>query len=360
VKPWIVVSGSSGLIGTALVERLALDFDVAALDIKPPAQHSLGKNVNFFQLDLGDPSVIRAFFEEHPRPIQGLVNLAGYYNFSNKPSIHYDRLKLGLIELARCYRSLKASESCFIQASSMACLEPVSNGTLIEAHAQSYPRWEYPRFKKDSEDILRKELADEPYVEMVIAGVYTDTCELVPLYQFLECHLRCRFQRWFYPGDGNQGLTYIHLDDVCKAFQRQLSAKVRYRRVLIGESEATTYSQIATIVDNELYGFKLPKIRVPKWLARFGALCLTKVSKREFYQPWMIDFADEHYQFNLNGTLEQLDWIPTRKLTNELPEMIRRARQQPVEWRNLNAKRPWHEDDWPQLTVKNPEGHSHE
>lgn len=358
MKPWIVVSGSSGLIGAALVKRLALDFDVAALDIKSPAEHSLGANVHFFRLDLGEPSDIRAFFEEHPRPIQGFVNLAGYYNFSNQPSLHYDRLKHGLIELARYYRHLKSPKSRFIQASSMACLEPVLNGTLIEAHAQSFPRWEYPRFKKDSEDILRKELADEQYVEMVIAGVYTDSCELVPLYQFLECHLRCRFQRWFYPGDGNQGLTYIHLDDVCAAFQKQLLAEVRYRRVLLGESEATAYSQIATIVDNELYGFKLPKIRVPKWLARFGALCLTKVSKREFYQPWMIDFANEHYQFDLSCTLEQLDWNPTRRLKDELPAMVRRAKEEPIEWRKLNSKRPWHEDDWPQLTGKTPEEHS--
>ena len=350
MKPWIIVSGSSGLIGSALVKRLALEFEIAAIDINPPAQHSLESSVNFFQVDLGEPAAIHAFFDANPRPIQGFVNLAGYYNFSNQPSVHYERLKLGLIELARSYRQLRTPTSRFIQASSMACLEPVSNGTLIEAHAQSYPRWKYPKFKKDSEDILRKELSDEQYVEIVIAGVYTDFCELVPLYQFLESHLSCKLQRWFYPGDGNQGLTYVHLDDVCTAFQKQLSAEVRFRRILLGESEATTYRQIATIVDTELYGFKVPKIRVPKWLARFGALCLTKVRKKEFYQPWMIDFADEHYQFNLSATFEQLNWTPTRQLKSELPAMIRRAKEMQMEWRVLNSKRPWHEDDWPQLT----------
>lgn len=349
MKPWIVVSGSSGLIGSALVKRLALEFEIAAIDIAPPAEHSFGNNVHFFQVDLGEPSAIRAFFDANPRPIQGFVNLAGYYNFSNKPSIHYERLKQGVIELARSYKQLRTPTSRFIQASSMACLEPVSNGTLIESHAQSYSRWEYPRFKKDSEDILRKELSDEHYVEMVIAGVYSNFCELVPLYQFLECHLRLKLQRWFYPGDGNQGLTYVHLDDVCTAFQKQLTAEVRYRRILLGESEATTYRQIAAIVDTELFGFKVPKLRVPKWLARFGALFLSKISKKEFYQPWMIDFANEHYQFNLSATFEQLNWIPTHQLKSELPAMILRAKEKPVEWQVLNSKRPWHEDDWTQL-----------
>jgi nucleoside-diphosphate-sugar epimerase len=349
VKPWVIVSGSSGLIGAALIERLARDFEVAALDIQPPAESAISSNVHFFKVDLGEPTAIRAFFQAHPHPIQGFVNLAGYYDFSNRPSIHYERLKLGLIEIARWYRELKTESSRFIQASSMACLEPVSNGSLIDANAQSFPRWEYPRFKKDSEDILRSELSGEHYVEMVIAGVYTDFCELVPLYHFLESHLRLKLQRWFYPGSGNQGLTYIHLDDVCAALQKQLSAEVRYRRLLLGESEATTYKQIGRIADEEAFGFRLPKIRVPKWLARWGAFFLSKLRKREFYQPWMIDFADEHYQFDLKATQEQLGWIPFHQLKNELPAMIRRARERPTEWRVLNAQRPWHADDWKQL-----------
>ncbi len=356
MKPWIVVSGSSGLIGTALIKRLSAEFDIAALDIVPPASQPVHTGVNFFRVDLGDPTSIRAFFDEHPRPILGFVNLAAYYNFSNRPSVHYERLKQGLVELAVCYKRLKTPTSRFIQASSMACLEPVPNGKLIEAHAQSYPRWEYPKFKKDSEDILRRELAGENYVEMVLGAVYTDFCELVPLYQFLECHLRCRIQRWFYPGDGNQGLTYIHIDDVCTAFQRQLSAVVRHRRLLVGESKATTYRQIGIIADTELYGFPIPKIRVPKFFARFGALILSRLRNKEFYQPWMIEFADEHYQFNLNATREQLNWMPEHELKNDLPSMIHRAKKNATEWKNLNSKRPWHEDDWTQLTGKNFDG----
>lgn len=350
MKPWIVVSGSSGLIGTALVERLAQQFEVAALDIKLPAEGaSSSGNVHFFKVDLGDAGAIRAFFDAHPRPIQGFVNLAGYYDFSNQPSIHYDRLKLGLFEIARCYLQLKTELSRFIQASSMACLEPVANGSLIDASAQSVARWEYPRFKKESEDIMRAELANAAYVEMVIAGVYTDFCELVPLYHFLDCHLNFRLQRWFYPGDGNQGLTYIHLDELCTAFQKQLLSEVRHRRLLLGESEATTYKQISCIADREAFGFRLPKIRVPKWLARWGAFFLAKLRKREFYQPWMIDFADEHYQFDLAATQEQLGWTPVRKLKDELPAMIRRATENPEKWRMLNSQRPWHASDWKQL-----------
>ncbi|MEN9810304.1 MAG: hypothetical protein RLZZ488_1871 [Pseudomonadota bacterium] len=349
MKPWIVVTGSSGLIGSELVNRLSEFYEVAALDVSPPRIRDEKGRVSYFEVDLGDPQAIREFFETNKRPVQGLVNLAAYYNFLNRPSLHCERLKRGLYELARAYRSLRLPESCFIQASSMACLEPVANGVLIGDDAESHPRWEYPRFKKESEDILRRELADENYVEMVLAGVYTDFCELVPLYQFIESHLRNKIQRFFYPGDGNQGLTYVHLSEVCEAIERQLKAKVMRRRLLIGEPEPTTYRQIATIIDLQIHGFVIPKIRVPKWFARFGAFILSKLFKREFYQPWMIDFAQEHYHFSLQALSQQLNWTPSRRLRDELPAMIHNAKQKPEKWRELNSQRPWHVDDWPQL-----------
>lgn len=347
MKPWIVITGSSGLIGNALLQKLASDFEIAALDISPPRSLIHSENVKFFRIDLGDSKVVSSFFIQNPRPILGLINLAAYYNFLNTHSNNYDRLKDGLIELSRAFKSLRVEHGCFIQASSMACLNPVNVGTLIDSSAQSHPRWEYPKFKKESEDILRNELRDEHYVEMVIAGVYTDFCELVPLYQFIDAHLKFKIQRFFYPGDGQQGLTYVHLDDVCDAFQQQLFAARRSRRLLLGESEATTYKQIADIVDLEFLGFVLPKIRVTKWLARFGAFCVSKLIRKSFYQPWMIDFSNEHYQFDLSGTFEQLGWRPTRRLKDELPAIVRRALDQPKEWKTLNGRRPWHESDWP-------------
>lgn len=352
MKPWIVITGSSGLIGRALIKRLSKTYEIAAIDIAPMTLDDLPDTVRFFEVDLGDPKAILNFFAKNPRPITGLINLAAYYTFSNASSIHYERLKNGLTELAASYRQLKTNTSCFIQASSMACLNPVYPGTQIDSQAESYPRWEYPKFKMESERILRTELANEHYVEFVIAGVYTDFCELVPLFHFLDSHLQFRIQRWFYPGNGQQGLTYVHLEDLCDAFQRQLSVTPRKRRLLIGEQEPTTYKQIATIVDKEFIGFVLPKCRVPKWLARLGAWVLCKMKRRSFYQPWMIAFADEHYQFDIRATIEQLGWEPKRRLRIELPAMVRRSIERPTEWVKLNTQRPWHEDDWTQLNAR--------
>jgi len=71
-----------------------------------------------------------------------------------------------------------------------------------------------------------------------------------------------------------------------------------------------TYRHIATVIDKQLFGFVIPKIQVPKWLARLGAFFLSKLRKHEFYQPWMIEFAQEHYHFDLQELHQQLNWTP--------------------------------------------------
>jgi nucleoside-diphosphate-sugar epimerase len=349
MKPWIVVTGSAGFIGQNIIAELSKSHEIAALDLIPVNDPNLNQNLNQFELDLGNGESIAHFFRIHPRPIAGLINLAAFYSFSNKPSVHYQRLLRGLPSLAEQFVRLRTEDACFIQASSMACLEPLPLGMLLNNQSPSVARWEYPKFKRDSEEILRSALKFEHYVELVLAAVYSDFCELVPLYKFLSAHRNLSLQRWFFPGNADRGLTYIHVDDVAAAFKAQLESQSTKRRLLIGEYEPTTYKTIAQIMDVELYGFVIPKLKVPKWVAKFGAFVLSKIFKRSFYQPWMIDLVDEHYCFDLQAAKEQLNWQPTRSLTRTLPLMVEKLKKNSRLWDSINERRPWSDDDWPQL-----------
>ena len=349
MKPWLIITGSSGFVGRNLLPFLAKKYEIAALDLTPNAEVDDHENIRRFKVDLGDKLAIEEFFKANPRPIAGFINLAAYYSFSNKPSEHYERLLNGLGTLSREFCRLKTPTAVFIQASSMACLEPKPIGQLLDSNSPSHPRWKYPEFKKKSEDILRKELKVEHYVEFVIAGVYSDFCELVPLYHFLESHRRNNIQRWFFPGNANRGLTYVHIDDLVEAFGSQLKNTPSHRRLLIGEPAPTTNRQIAEIADIELYHFIIPKLIVPAWLAKLGAWLIALIVKKSFYQPWMIDFAEEHYAFDLKDTTKQLNWIPKNSLKNRLPVMLTNAKNHPEKWKIINKNRPWHDDDWPQL-----------
>lgn len=349
MKPWVIVTGSSGFIGKKLIAELSKSHEIAALDLVPVDNANLNPNIHQFELDLGNGESIAHFFRSHPRPISGLINLAAFYSFSNKPSVHYQRLLSGLPYLAQEFSRLKTGTACFIQASSMACLEPLPPGMLLNNESPSVARWEYPKFKRDSEEILRSVLKCERYVELVLAAVYSEFCELVPLYKFLSAHRNLSLHRWFYPGNADRGLTYIHVDDVAAAFKAQLETLSTTRRLLIGEYEPTTYRTIAQIMDLELYGFVIPKLKVPKWFAKLGAFVLSKIFKRSFYQPWMIDLADEHYCFDLQAAKDQLSWQPTQLLARTLPSMVKKMKENSRLWDSINERRPWSDDDWPQL-----------
>ena len=96
MKPWIVVTGSAGFIGQNIIAELSKSHEIAALDLIPAKDLNLNQSIYQFELDLGNGESIAHFFKSHPRPIAGLINLAAFYSFSNKPSVQ--QLVLLLIE----------------------------------------------------------------------------------------------------------------------------------------------------------------------------------------------------------------------------------------------------------------------
>ena len=343
-RPLIIVTGSSGFIGQALLKRLFANFDVIGLDLRAVA--TTPAQVNFHQLDLGNPKKISAFFNKLDRPIGGLVNLAAYYDFNNGPSVYYDNLLKGLPAIAEGFQQKRDNSAVFIQASSMAALAPVQPGERQTADSPSQDRWAYPRFKMQSEKVLRGGLQDNELVEFVLAAVYSDFCELVPLYHFIENHRGYGPKRWVYPASLDRGLTYLHIDDCVAALVAQLGQVFKARRLLIGEPDPTTYRQISAAADQTFHGRSFPKIPAPKWTVKFGAKLLGSVSKNEFYQAWMIDMADEHYAFDLSATKAALNWWPTYDLQKKIEVLLSNASTEAAAWHARNLERPWHRNHW--------------
>jgi nucleoside-diphosphate-sugar epimerase len=343
-QSYIVVTGSQGFVGKNLVEELAKKSKVLAFDLRPPEFKVAG--VEYIHLDCGDPDSITRYFAEFSGKISMFYNLAAYYNFNNLPAVHDSRLLEGLPVWAEIFKSHKNTDALFLQASSMASLAPVEPGVQIHSSAPSLERWSYPAFKKKSEDVLRKHLVDCRYVEFVIGAVYSDFCELVPLYNFIEAHRNKEIYRWFHPAPLNRGLTYIHCFDLIEAMLQAGDLEFSSRRLLIGEHEATTYETIGERVDDVFFKRKIPKLIVPEWSAKFGARMMSLTKERLFYQSWMIDFAKEHYEFDISETIDQLQWSPKYQLYDKLGDILGNALKHPAKWKKLNEARPWHIDDW--------------
>ena len=113
--------------------------------------------------------------------------------------------------------------------------------------------------------------------------------------------------------------------------------------MLIAEPEVLSYRDLQHIIGRLVHGQEWPVIPVPAPAAKLVAWAKEKLSsEEEFIRPWMIDLADDHYPVEITRAKQRLNWQPTHRLSDVLPEMIRRLKDNPREWYALNSL-PWPE-----------------
>jgi nucleoside-diphosphate-sugar epimerase len=354
----VLVLGAEGFIGRALRARLADRYRLLSVDVRPPTpveQLADGRappvGERRIRCDLGDPRQIDRTFGglgAELRACAGVVHLASYYDFANRPDPRYDRLHLAMPRLLEWIGDGIPVESPVIYASSMAALAPTRPGRRLRPESPRLGAWMYPRYKREAERVLEGAGLRQPVVELVLAAVYSDWCELVPLYQQIERVARRVLEACFYPGPTDRGLTYLHLDEATEAFDKALEAlrgRPGIHRFLVGQHEPVTYREIHERASLAFHGRVLPLRRVPPELARVGARALKGLAalrgRRRFLAPWMVRFAGEHFEFDLTETTEALGWTPSRSLHEDLGPMLDFAATHHDLWRAINERRPW-------------------
>ncbi len=357
-RPAVLVLGAEGFIGTAIRRHLAPRARLLSVDLRPltpiAARFPYGGVVPWeraFQVDLGDPAQVDRLWAdlapEHAG-LGGVVMLAAYYDFLNRPDARYARLQAGLEHLLRLVGRDLPPDAPFVFASSMAGLAPTEPGHPLTADSPRLGAWAYPASKLAAERALLAADIPQPRVQLVLAGVYSDLCELVPLYQQIE-RVRSRSpEKYFLPAHPDRGLTYVHLDSVADAFVRaleRLRGRPGLHRLLIGQGHPVTYREIHDRASLAFHGRRLPLLRIPAPVASAGAWLLAHaarlVGRRRFILPWMIRFAGEHFELDPAPALEALGWSDPRDLRQDLDRLLDVAAHHPRLWREINARRPW-------------------
>jgi dihydroflavonol-4-reductase len=358
-RKWVLVTGANGLLGTAIRKRLAGEFDLVSIDCKTtdPVQSA----EHTFRVDLGDPPSIEVCWDNLPHSkatLAGVIHCAAYYDFTNEPNEKYARLESGLQKLLELFSRDAASEAVFIYPSSMAALSPTEPGKPLYAHSPKAGLWEYPRSKVRVEAVLDGYSGPQAVVQLVLAGIYTDQCELVPLFHWIELNAHSPL-RTFYPANADRGLTYVHVEDAAEAFALALRIEARgHHRYLVGEPEAVPYAVIRGETLRAFTRWPLPLVWVPRFLAYWGAWVLCAFGKAfgkpPFLQPWMIRFAGEHFEFDLSETERGLGWRPTRSMARVLPKMLGAKKTAPRQWYERNRSRPWAKNECGNLESELP------
>lgn len=348
-RPLILITGSSGLIGSRLVEALAPDHEVVGLDVKRPER--LPGGAGFVECDMTErASVERALRLVRARwgaRVASVLHLAAYYDFSGAPSPLYSDLTVGgtarlLSALPRIFDEVEQ----FVFSSSLLVMRPVEReGALLTEDSPVQAEWAYPESKLEAEQVIRDERGEIPAVILRIAGVYDDEGHGLPIAQQARRIYERQLESWFFPGDPDHGQPFVHMDDLVDLFARVVEARRRllpFETFLVAEPDVVSYGELQEHLGELIHGRAWPALRLPRFAAKAGAWLRTKTSSQPlFVKPWMIDLADAHYPCSIERAERLLGWRPRRRLRDSLETFVAALLRDPARWyRNLGVDPP--------------------
>ncbi len=336
-KPLLIITGVSGRIGSASAKLFSKDFHVVGLDIVPP-KASLG--IDFIPADISSLAATREALAQVKSKFGGkiasFVHLAAYYNFTGGEWEKYQKITInGTKNLLEALEDFELTQ--FVFSSTMLVYAPCKRGEKIREESVVDPKWEYPLSKTKTEEIIRKRQGNSKSVILRIAGVYDDDCNSIPISQHIIRIYEKRIESHLFPGNPDQGATFLHMDDLLQA----LKLVVEKREILpkeelfaLGEPDLMTFQDLQDEIGRLLHGKPWWTLRIPKWFAKLGAFFQEKIPfiPKSFIKPWMIDLADDHYDLDISKAQNILGWQPAKKLKNCLPKMISSLQEDPKNW----------------------------
>ncbi len=351
-RPIVLITGAAGLIGERVRQHLGSEYQLLCFDVEVPEQTS--PNEEWYKVDLTETASIQSALSEiratcGPR-IDSVLHLAAYYDFSGEPSPMYDKLTVnGTRDLLRALRQFDVGQ--FVFSSSLLVMQPSEDGSQISENSPVDPKWAYPQSKIEAEEIIRREADAVPTVILRIAGVYDEECHSLPLSQQVSRIYEKQLESYVYPGDSSHGQALVHLDDLAECFKRTIESRhdlISNEMFLIAEPDVMSYAELQDQLGELIHGREWATIRIPKMVAQAGAWVQEKMATSEedkpFIKPWMVDLADDHYEPDITHARERLQWNPTHRLRDTLPQIIGYLKESPRRFYEEN-KLPI-PDDW--------------
>ena len=341
-KPVVLITGSSGLIGTRIARNFQGDYRVIGFDLEPTDESVVD---GWAHCDLtSDDSVHSAldYVRSHfGTEIASVIHLAAYYDFSGEPSPLYEELTVeGTRRLLEGLRAFQVEQFNF--SSSLLVMKSSESGEPVSAESPVEAEWDYPRSKLQAEAVIRECRGEIPAAVLRLAGVYDADCHSIPIAQQISRIHQKQLESYFYPGDSSHGQAFIHLDDVVGCYRATVERRNRlatHEVLVIGEEDVMSYAELQDTIGELIHGQEWPTIRIPKFAAKAGAWIKDQLASEDdpqFIKPWMVDLADQNYPVSLERARAVLGWEPQHTLRRTLPEIISRLNRDPQRWYEVN------------------------
>jgi nucleoside-diphosphate-sugar epimerase len=309
----VIITGSSGFVGEALLNKLAASFKVIGLDLSPP--HQLPSTASFEEIDLtSDESVDRVFAKIRKRRRRGgiasVIHLAAYFDLTGEPDPRYEQITVrGTERLLRELQSLEVEQ--FIFASSMLVHRAARPGQLINENWPLESNLPYRASKIETERLIHAKRGQVPVVYLRPAGVYDDLCHNAFLAHQIARIYEDDLTGHVYPGDLRTGQSSLHLEDLIEAVSQLVERRKTLPPelpLLLGEPGVMSYGELQSEIGRLINGTEWETWEIPEPLAKAGAWIETDVLGEEpFIRPWMVDIANDHYAIDISRARKLLN-----------------------------------------------------
>jgi nucleoside-diphosphate-sugar epimerase len=347
-RPSIVVTGASGFVGRHLLDGIKECFHVYGIARRSQSQSGVAPhpNITWSQVDITEPGPVASAFEwiRSQGPIDALIHLAAYYDFTGRNSPEYQRTNVdGLGHVLEACRRFGLER--FIFASSVAaCRFPAPGHSVTEATPPDADH-PYARSKKAGEAMVRAAASSIPTCIVRFAALYSDWCEYPPLFNFMRTWLSSAWNARMIGGRGTFAIPYLHIRCAVSFLEHLLYHLDRPDpgEVFIASPDgAVAIREIFDAAALAHFGEHRRPVFVPKaaasaWLQLQDAAGRA-IGRRSFERPWMARYLDRQLAVDASRTRRRLGWTsrPRFNLIRRMPFLVDNLRTQPLRWSQVN------------------------
>jgi nucleoside-diphosphate-sugar epimerase len=346
----ILVTGASGFLGRHLVRLLCRRHRVVAIDrrARAEAEEAGDPAVEWHQIDLSDADALAETCAtvRAGGPVDVVIHLAAYYDFSGEDHPEYERTNIRATRLLLdACRGLDLGR--FVFASSVAACGFSARGRPLTESSPADGEHAYARTKAAGEAMLVEYAGDFQAVVIRFAALFSDWCEYPPLQVLLETWLSRRWSSRILAGRGDSAIPYLHIRDATLFMHRLLARLDRLEPgevVLAGADGAVTHRELFDAATEFYFGAPRRPLHLPRPLCRPGMWARDLLGRlagsRPFERPWMAAYIDRQLTIDASRTRRRLGWGPNPRLAlpARLPFLVENLTTSPLEWQRRNRE----------------------
>lgn len=351
IKPNILVTGSSGFLGSHTIAHLSKNYRICGIDKRFPSKDQLKKfaNIDFINLDISNTNelnkVINNQIDKYGN-FDYIIHLAAEWSYSVKLAEQYHDINMkalnNVIELSSKHHIKRILYSSSITALKEDKVLDEKTSLITE---KTHP---YGWSKAHGEKTIQSSNVNSAILR--ITGVYSDFSELPPLTWLINRWTKPHILSRIIPGNGLTSMSYLHINDFTNLIELIISNDLNIgnkETFLVGTNGAISQNKLFEIIRND-FNLSNNPIYFPKDLVKLGLIG----EKLTFQNPpeplWMLNYIGKQLVTDSTYTQNKLSWQISNKsdIESYLPCLLNNYKNNQEKWKIKQLLRETHKHEY--------------